>query len=214
MLQWFHRLMPRQEMVFPLFERHANVVLAGAGLLRGMLEGGEKLQIYCSEVLEQEHLADEIAREVLIGVRTTFITPFDRADIQSLITSMDDTIDQMQATAKAIVLFEMTKFEAEMREMADAIVDCAELIERAVPLLSSVGTNAATLKEICLQINDIEGRTDSTHDRGLKALYQKAKTGDAIEFIRGSEIYKHLEESVDRFEDVANEIQGIVTEHV
>jgi uncharacterized protein len=214
MLQWFHRLMPRQEMFFSLFERHATVILAGARLLRRMLEGGEKLEAYCREVVEQEHLADEIAREVLIGVRTTFITPFDRADIQSLISSMDDAIDQMQATAKTIVLFEMMEFETEMREMADAIVDCAALIERAVPLLSSVGTNAATLNELCLQINDIEGRTDSIHDRGLKALYRKAKAGDAIEFIRGSEIYKHLEESVDRFDDVANEIQGIVIEHV
>jgi len=38
----------------------------------------------------------------LILLRTTFITPFDRADIKSLITAMDDSIDQMQQTAKAI----------------------------------------------------------------------------------------------------------------
>ena len=33
-------------------------------------------------------------------------------------------------------------------------------------------------------------------------------------FIIGSEIYDHLEKVVDRFEDVANEISGIVIEHV
>ena len=214
MLQWFYRLMPRQEMFFPLFQRHADVIVVGAKSLHHMLEDGDKLEAYCRDLLEQEHRADEIAREVLLGVRTTFITPFDRADIQSLTTSMDDAIDQMQATAKAIMLFELTEFEPEMREMADAIVDCAELVQRAIPLLSSVGSNAAALNEICLQINDIEGRTDSIYDRGLKALYQRAKAGNGMEFIRGSEIYQHLEESVDRFDDVANEIQGIVIEHV
>ena len=61
-------------------------------------------------------------------MRSTFITPFDRGDIKDLITSMDDAIDQMQKTAKAIVLFEMTSFEPEMRAMADAIVDCAQLV--------------------------------------------------------------------------------------
>lgn len=79
MLQWFYRLMPRQEMFFPLFQRHADVIVAGAKSLHHMLEGGDKLEAYCRDLLEQEHRADEIAREVLLGVRTTFITPFDRA---------------------------------------------------------------------------------------------------------------------------------------
>jgi predicted phosphate transport protein (TIGR00153 family) len=164
--------------------------------------------------MAQELKADDITREVMVAIRTSFITPFDRADIKNLITSMDDAIDQMQATAKAIVLFEMTSFEPEMQAMADAVVECAELVQRAVPLLASVGSNASTLNDLCLQITRIEERADDIHDRGLKSLYQKAKGGDPMEFVRGNEIYGHLEESVDRFDDVANEIQGIVIEHV
>lgn len=213
MLQWFQRLMPRQELFFPLFERHAEVLVAGARALRDMLKGDETSR-RCREVMAQELKADDITREVMVAIRTSFITPFDRADIKNLITSMDDAIDQMQATAKAIVLFEMTSFEPEMQAMADAVVECAELVQRAVPLLASVGSNATTLNELCLQITRIEERADDIHDRGLKRLYQKAKGGDPMEFVRGNEIYGHLEESVDRFDDVANEIQGIVIEQV
>lgn len=213
MLQWFQRLMPRQELFFPLFERHAEVLVAGARALRDMLKGDETSR-RCREVMAQELKADDITREVMVAIRTSFITPFDRADIKNLITSMDVAIDQMQATAKAIVLFEMTSFEPEMQAMADAVVECAELVQRAVPLLASVGSNATTLNELCLQITRIEERADDIHDRGLKRLYQKAKGGDPMEFVRGNEIYGHLEESVDRFDDVANEIQGIVIEQV
>jgi predicted phosphate transport protein (TIGR00153 family) len=215
MLQWFQRLMPRQDTFFPTFERHAAVIVKAAGALREMIaSGGDQLQLRFQEILDLEHEADAIAREVLLGLRTTFITPFDRADIQSLITSMDDSVDQCKATAKAIMLFEMTNFEPDMRKMADAIVDCSELTQRAVVLLSDVGKNAATLNEICLQITHIEGNADDICDRGLELLYQKAKGGDALEFIRGGEIYKHLEDSVDSLDDVADEIQGIVIEHV
>lgn len=206
--------MPRQELFFPLFERHAEVLVAGARALREMLNGGSELSRRCRDVMAQEHKADDIARQVMVGIRTSFITPFDRADIKNLITSMDDAIDQMQQTAKAIVLFEMTSFEPEMRAMADSVVECAELVQRAVPLLSNIGNNAASLNDLCVQITRIEGRADDLHDRGLKGLYQKAKSGDAMDFVRGNEIYDHLEESVDRFDDVANEIQGIVIEHV
>ena len=214
MLQWFHRLMPRQGDFFALFERHAAVVVSAARALRQMLAGDDQLKLRFQDVVALEHEADGITREVLILLRTTFITPFDRADIKSLITAMDDSIDQMQHTAKAIVLLEVTSFEPEMRAMADAIVECAELVQRGVAMLTNVGSNAAALNEIGLHITRIEGDADDIHDRGLGQLYQKAKTGDAMEFIRGNEIYNHLENTVDRLDDVADEIQGIVIEHV
>src|SRR5678815_4188927 len=212
MLQWFQRLMPRQDAFFPAFERHAAVMGKAAVALRGMIAGGDQLKPRFQEILDLEHEADGIAREVLLGLRTTFITPFDRADIQSLITSMDDSVDQCKQTAKAIMLFEVTTFEPEMRKMADAIVECAELVQRAVSMLSDVASNAAELNDIGLQITRIEGNADDIYDRGLELLYQKVKGGDAIEFIRGSEIYKHLEDTVDSLDDVADEIQGIVIE--
>jgi len=214
MLNWFQRLLPREQKFFPLFERHAGAIASAAGALRRMLDGGEHVALHCTTVMQQEEEADAITREVLIGVRSTFITPFERGDIKDLITAMDDAIDQMQKTAKAIVLFEMQSFEPEMRAMADAIVDCAQLLSRAVPLLVNIGQHAGQLSEICQQISRIEGRADETCDQGLKALYERSKNGSAMDFVRGSEIYDHLEKSVDRFDDVANQIQAIVIDHV
>jgi predicted phosphate transport protein (TIGR00153 family) len=214
MLQWFQRLMPRQNVFFPAFERHAAVMVKAAVALREMVAGGDQLKSRFQQIMDLEHEADAIAREVLLGLRTSFITPFDRADIQSLITSMDDSVDQCKATAKAIMLFEMTTFEPEMRKMADAVVECSERASRGVSMLSDIGKNATALNEICLQITRIEGDADDAYDRGLELLYQKVKGGDALEFIRGSEIYKHLEDTVDSLDDIADEIQGIVIEHV
>ena len=214
MLQWFHRLMPRQGDFFSLFERHAAVMVGAARALRQMLAGNDQLKHRFEDVVALEHEADGITREVLILLRTTFITPFDRADIKSLITAMDDSVDQMQQTAKAIILFEATSFEPEMRGMGDAVVECAELVQRAIAMLANVGKNAVELNEIGLKITRIAGAADEIHDRGLGTLYQKAKTGDAMDFIRGNEIYNHLENTVDRLDDVADEIQGIVIEHV
>ena len=214
MLDWFQRLLPRDHRFFPLFDRHASAIAAGAEALRRMLDGDELVRKHCQSVMRHEEEADAITRDVLIGIRSTFITPFDRGDIKNLITSMDDAIDQMQKTAKAIILFEMTVFDREMCAMADAIVDCASLVSRAVPLLSNIGFNAGQLNEICLQISRLEGRADDIYDQGLKALYQRSKAGSAMDFVRGEEIYDHLEKSVDRFDDIANQIQAIVIEHV
>ena len=215
MLRWFHKLVPKQAHVLSRCSSGMRRWLSPArSRSAAMLAGGDQLKPRCDEILALENEADAVARDVLLGLRTSFITPFDRADIQSLITAMDDSIDQMKQTAKAIVLFEVTKFEPDMRRMADAIVECAELVQRAVAMLPDVAKNAAALNEICLQITQIEGDADDILERGLGQLYRKAKSGDAMEFIRGNEIYNHLEKAVDRLDDVADEIQGIVIEHV
>ena len=110
MLRWFHALMPREERFFDLFAQHSRAVVAGAEALRAMLEGGEAIARNYQVVMDREHDADDATREVLIAVRRTFITPFDRGNIRDLITSMDNSIDQMQKTAKSIKLFDVKEF--------------------------------------------------------------------------------------------------------
>ena len=168
MMHWFHALLPREERFFDLFARHSDAVAAGAKALRDMLEGGDAVDRHCKTVMDREQDADNITREVLIAVRRSFITPFDRGDIKDLITSMDDAIDQMQQTAKTIMLFEQRSFTPQQREMADAIVQCADLVREAMPLLSSINTNAGRISEISEQISQIEGRADELHDIGLQ----------------------------------------------
>jgi predicted phosphate transport protein (TIGR00153 family) len=214
MLNWFRALMPKDDRFFELFARHSQTVVAGAIALQGLLEGGETVEGYAREIVKQEEKADAITREVLLAVRRTFITPFDRSDIQDLIQSMDDAIDQMQKTVKTITLFEVRSFDPLMRDMGKTIVNAAELTAKAIPLLAAIGTHAAQLGAFAEEIMRVEGRADELHDEGLKALFRQHGTSNAMAYIIGSEIFGHLESVVDRFEDVANRVNSIVIENV
>jgi predicted phosphate transport protein (TIGR00153 family) len=214
MLGWFQAIMPKEGQFFALFNRHAQTLVAGAGALKDLLEGGAATAKGCERVFAHEEEADAIAREVLLAVRRTFITPFDRGDIKDLIGSLDDAIDQMQKTAKVIMLFDVTHFEPNMREMAKIIVTAAELTVEAVSLLPAMRQNVGRLNELAERITQIEGQADDLYDAGRKALFQTHRSGDPMAFIVGVDIYSHLEKVVDRFEDVANRISGIVIEQV
>src|SRR5437763_4682785 len=215
MVRWFHALMPKEERFFELFAQHSHAVVAGAVALRAMLEGGDAIAKNYQTVMDREQDADNVTREVLIAVRRSFITPFDRGNIRDLITSMDNSIDQMQKTAKSVQLFEFTGFTQQMKDMADAIVKCAELVQQGVPLLRSISAEAVNLSAITEQISALEGRADEMHDRGLQELYRvNSQSGTALTFFVGNEVYDHLEKVVDRFDDVANILHGIVIEHV
>ena len=206
--------MPREEKFFEQFNDHARTLVDGAIALRDLLEGGPGVPEACARIVQHEDRADAIARAVLVGIRRSFITPFDRGDMKELINQLDDAIDQMKKTAKAITLFEVTSFELQMRQMADIILRCAELTVEAVGLLGALRDNVTRINAIAEEITRLEEQADDLNDQGIKALYLKHKGGDAMAFIVGNEIYDHLEKVVDRFEDVANRISGIVIEQV
>jgi uncharacterized protein len=214
MMSWFRALMPKDDRFFDLFARHSQTLVAGATAMQGLLQGGETIQRFAREIVEREEEADRITREVLLAVRRTFITPFDRSDIQDLIQSMDDAIDQMQKTVKTITLFEVRNFDPLMQEMGNTIVNAAELTANAIPLLRAIGTHAGPLGAFAEEIMRVEGRADELHDEGLKALFREHGTTNAMAYIIGSEIFGHLESVVDRFEDVANRVNSIVIENV
>jgi hypothetical protein len=214
MFRWFRAFLPREERFFDLFARHSAVVGQGVRALQDMLRGGDETPVHCQRVNQFENDADGITREVLTAVRRTFITPFDRGDIKNLITSMDDAIDQMQQTAKAVLLFEVRSFEPLMREIGTLLVECSDLVARVLPLLQSIGANVATITAITEELTKLEGRVDDLHDIGMRELFLKHRNANTMDFIVGAEIYDHLEKVADRFDDVANEINSIMIEQV
>jgi predicted phosphate transport protein (TIGR00153 family) len=214
MLTWFQALMPKEEAFFEHFNEHAGILVEGAHLLRQVLDGGAEVEARCSELMAREDAADAVAQRVLLAVRKTFITPFDRGDIRDLMNSMDDAIDQMQKTAKAILLFEARTFDEHMREMGDEIVEAAAVTRKAVSLLKHINRNAGELGELTYKISQLEDRSDRVYDEGMKALVRGLGKSDPMAYIAGAEIYDHLEKVMDRFEDVANRISGILTENL
>jgi predicted phosphate transport protein (TIGR00153 family) len=213
-MRWFRALMPKEERFFDLFEQHSQVLVAGAEALQELLKGGDNVDHYRGEVIRHEEAADAITRDVMLAVRRSFITPFDRSDISDLIQSMDDAIDQMRKTVKTITLFEQSSFEPGMQEMGAAIVEATHLTARAMPLLRSVNKNGGQLAAFAEELTRIEERADHLHDDGLRNLYHRHRDGSAMAYIIGADIYSHLEHVVDRLEDVANEMNGIAVENV
>jgi len=216
MLGWFKALMPKEERFFALFVQHATIVVAGAEALRRVLDGGDEVERYCRIVSEHENEADEITRETLTAVRRTFITPFDRTDIQDLVSSLDDSIDQMNKTAKAVMLFEVRSFEPQMQQMGDIILHGSKLVLEAMPLLASIPKNAGRLTALTEEVIRIEEQADQLHDQGRKALFlaNRGAQGKMMDYIISNELYDHLESVVDRLEDVSNEINSLIVDQL
>ena len=125
MFNWFQRVLPRTGDFFGMFEAHAATLVAAAEALTSSSTVGDPHGEYIAEIHRREHEADDIIRQVLSTVRHTFLTPFDRGSITSLIGAMDDAIDEMQYTARAIALYELQASSRRCSEMVAIIAEAA-----------------------------------------------------------------------------------------
>lgn len=214
MFAWFQRLLPKSGDFFGMFERHAAATLSAAEALGRLIRGEGDRLVHIQAIHDREHDADEVIREVLSAVRRTFLTPFDRGAITSLIGSMDDTIDEIEAAATAIEIYGVTSFDDEMKSMAEAAERAIRLVVESLPLLRALDRNGHRLHDLTGRIVAIEGEVDRMHERGLKASFEaQRERSDPLGFFVVREIFKHLEQIADSFEDVANQIDGLVIDH-
>ncbi len=214
MFAWFQRLLPHSGDFYAMFERHGSATIAAAEALDAMARGSVDTATAVRTIRDREHDADEVIRDVLHAVRQTFLTPFDRGAITSLINAMDDVIDEMQSAANAVEMYDVKAFDPQMQEIAAITLEASRLIVEALPLLRDVARNGHRLHELTGQLVALEGKVDTLYTSGMKSHFQATRDGaKTLDFIVTREIYKHLERIADAFEDVANEIDSLVIDH-
>ena len=215
-LNLFRRLMPPEEAFTPLFCEQARCIVEAAGELRRMIVEGAPAEPHVSTIRAIETAADGVARKIFIGANRTFNAPIDREDIMALAHIMDDCVDLIEDTAKGIQRYGVRDFPAEMRAMADAVVEAGTVLRKVMPFLDSVAKDHKAISVLCEEVGRIEDRADASLDLGLTRLRAALGAGelDTIGYIDRKELYELIENVVDKCDDVANVIQSITAKHV
>lgn len=201
------RLLPREEKFFDLFEQQAENVLAGARLLKDVLDDFGDLPHKRMLVEKVESHGDEICHRIVEKLNTTFITPMDREDIHALSSALDDILDYINASVQRLELYHVSSITDEARALANIIIRAAEETLALTQNLSNM-KNTKTMKERWIEVNRLENEGDSVSRAAIAALFEKET--DPIEVIKWKEIYEHLETAIDKCEDAANIVEAVV----
>ena len=202
--------LPKDTTIFPMFEECAqNVVQASELLVSLMSENDEgKKQGIIWKIKDLEHNGDNISHNIYEHLNRTFITPFDREDIQELASKIDDVIDSIKGVAQKIELYKPNRVMPEFLEIAEIIKKAALEIDIAIKGLRNAGNNKKVILQACINLNTYENSADDIYHKGITILFENEK--DAKELIKLKSILEILEKCSDKAEDVSDTIQGIL----
>jgi uncharacterized protein Yka (UPF0111/DUF47 family) len=205
----FRRFLPRTTDFFNFFEQHSQYITQACQELYSMCSQQPDIPIHAESIKEIEQKADLITHQCIEALHKTFITPLDRSDILTLMKRMDDIIDFIFGASARMVLYEITEFRPEAKELSEFLREASTHISQAVGDLRNI-KNAPAIREHCIAIHHLEDKADGLLRAAIARLFKEET--NAILVIKWKEIYERLEKATDRCDDVANILEKVVIE--
>lgn len=203
-------LFPRDEVFFTTLNKAAENLQHGALTFEKMLESGADRAALSAQLGKYEHEGDLYTHEIIDRLNRTFITPIDREDIHGLAVQLDDVLDAMDQVAGMIETYKVREASAGMRDQAHALTGAVGALCRAVGELNNL-KNPTRILDYCHEVSRYEKQGDKAFLASIGRLFEEMK--DPIELIKQKEIHEVIELALDKAEDAANVIEGVVVKH-
>ena len=208
----FQYFVPKDKKFFPLFEQAgANLIEMAKALQESVYTTDLTKRAALNKKIEDlEHKGDDITHQVHLELGKNVITPFDREDIHSLASSLDDVADFIQGASNRMELYKLETPSQAMKEIADLILEATDHVAKALNELRDL-KNIRNITDSCVRINSVENKADYIFDRAVSELFEYEK--DAITLIKTKEVLSAMEDATDKCEDVANVLESILVKN-
>ena len=198
------RLIPKDTSFFEMFAAMSNNLIDAARALVNLFADYHNVEAKIEDIRRIEHLGDEMTHSIMRKLNQTFITPFDREDIHTLASSLDDVVDFINAACARIVMYRITDPPAEAGQLARLILAQCEELEKAV---SHLQKSDEVLRH-CVEINRLENEADQVSRVAIARLFDHET--NPINLIKIKELLEFLETATDKAEDVADVLETVV----
>lgn len=133
----------------------------------------------------------------------TYITPFDREDIFTLIKRIDGIGDILFGTVVRVDTYNLTEKVEGAKELASIVLQQTKALENA---LQDLNKKTDHINE-CKTVKDLESEADNIYRQYVKKLFSEEK--DALTIFKKKEILDMLEQASDKCQSTANVIISI-----
>jgi predicted phosphate transport protein (TIGR00153 family) len=209
LIRW---LMPKEERFHELFGQDTANLLSAARLFSEFV--GCDLptrRARMAALRDLEHTGDGITRQIFDALNSSFITPFDREDIRSLATDLDDILDYIEGVAQQLINFELTGCPPELRRFAEILVQMAAEIEQVTERIWNLARQSQIQQSI-VQISDLENQADDLYNQVIADLF-RPNGRDPLEIMKWKEIYDGLENACDQCKDYTHIVGNIIVKN-
>ncbi len=207
----FQFLVPKDKKFAPLFEEASSNLVQLASILHEAvnLPLKERDELF-AKIDKLEQKGEDITRLTNIELSKNFITPFDREDIHSFITSIDNVANYLHGASSRMKLYQVDKITKSIRKLTEINLEACQNIDTAVKELRDL-KKLKNITSACVKINKLEAKSDDVYNKAVAELFENET--DAKNIIKYKEVLSVLETAADKCKGVASVLESISVKH-
>lgn len=208
--RFFQAFVVKEKKFYPLYIQQATLVEKAASLLVELVKENsvEKRREICKEIKKVETAGDRVAHTIFDELYKTFVTPFDREDIQTLASRVETFLDFIYDSSKKMVIYHPQAIDKVWVSIAEAILEDARILREIMNELEHINTKSAIIMQKCARIKEIENEVDDLYECYMSNLFEVEK--NAIELTKNKNIIQNLEDATDKAKEIGDCIKTII----
>jgi predicted phosphate transport protein (TIGR00153 family) len=204
---------PRDVKFLPLLKELTEVMVRAASLLHELFAFTKKDQRteICRLIKVEETKGDKISNRVLKELNNTFITPFDREDINELSDKIEEIIDSINRVALKVMLFSPSQFPEHTVRMTEIIQSGSLEMQEAVNRLDHLTKSNHGFRGHYKKIKALEEEADKVYEKGITVLFDEQE--DTRELVKLKDIFQELEKTANKINDAGKVLKTIFVKY-
>ncbi len=200
----------KEDIFFTLFKDFSEALCAMGNDFSDIMKNYPHVENAADRMKEYESTCDDKKHSIIHKLNDSFVTPFDREDLFTLASQLDDLADYMEDIVSKLEIYNITSMRHEALELSDILVEITHQVNDLFHALPDSKKDRKAVEAV-IRINGLEDKGDYVYRQALRKLFHDEK--DTLEILKWRELYKLLEDAIDSGEHLADTVEGILTKN-
>lgn len=189
-----------------IFQEHIHISLQCAEELNALLADFSCTSQRVEKIIALEKEADHLVEETFQLLDNTFISRYDKPDIERFISHLDDVIDYIKKVIVSMQDYRIQTPRNEALEFAAIILAMVKSLHEAISKITALKMN--TIEPYVIHIKELEEKADDLQHQAIQNLFDEEPDPKLV--IQWKDIIEKMEVVTDHAEDVINVLSSIV----
>ena len=205
------KLLPPEETVFyTCFENAANICEESAKLFSAIINNGNIQDIDVKKAKELKSKSNQAEKEILNNLRSVFVTPIDRDDIQLVASLLNKIAKRIVKACINLEMYGISDFNKNLKGQSEVLLQATSQLKIVIALIRQVN-HLKEIAEANHKMKEIENHGDEILHDALKELF--SGSFDALHVIKFRDIHKQIEQALNTCFFISDTVLNISLKH-
>ena len=198
----------------PILIQQADFISKSSSLLSDMFSSSDRgLWVSAErEIKSCEVQGDALLSEFHEMLSGGLMMKVNKLDLQSVSMALDDCVDAIKDTAKAILIYQPERIDDQLVELSQIAKAQSAALQDLFPLLYNIQRNVSAISLCCDRVTELEHTADESYEEYIGFIFRNVD--EVRELIKYKNLAEMLENTTDAHKKITDRVRNLLLNYL